>query len=141
MTPFFLAEVPQVVQRVKERSAALAEARNTSIDHGPSYLESWIESAIGIVSEGFRFEDYVGLDWIIVAAWVLASCLMVFGFINVFALFAVWLERKVSAHMQCRLGPMEVGPHGALQTIADGLKLIAKEDIIPRLAHRPLFAL
>jgi len=133
--------VPQVVQRVKERSAALAEARNTSIDHGPSYLESWIESAIGIVSEGFRFEDYVGLDWIIVAACVLASCLMVFGFINVFALFAVWLERKVSAHMQCRLGPMEVGPHGALQTIADGLKLIAKEDIIPRLAHRPLFAL
>jgi NADH-quinone oxidoreductase subunit H len=63
----------------------------------------------------------------------------VFGFIAVVALFLVWWERKISGHIQQRFGPMRTGWHGWLQTIADMLKLLQKEDITPVTADRPVF--
>ncbi len=65
----------------------------------------------------------------------------VIALVSVNALFLIWMERKVSAHMQLRLGPMEVGPHGAVQTVADALKLMGKELITPEEADRPVYRL
>jgi NADH-quinone oxidoreductase subunit H len=63
----------------------------------------------------------------------------VIALVSLNALFLIWVERKVSAHMQVRLGPMEVGPHGAIQSVADALKLMGKELITPEEVDKPVF--
>jgi NADH-quinone oxidoreductase subunit H len=55
------------------------------------------------------------------------------------ALIGVWWERKVAARVQLRLGPQQAGPYGLLQTLADTLKLVLKEDITPSAADRAMF--
>jgi len=63
----------------------------------------------------------------------------VMGVVLLHVAYLTYMERKILGHMQDRLGPMEVGPHGLLQPIADGLKLFFKEDIIPTGADKFLF--
>jgi NADH-quinone oxidoreductase subunit H len=72
---------------------------------------------------------------------ILVGLVAIIALVQVNALFLVWLERKVAGHIQLRLGPMEVGPHGILQTIVDGMKLVSKELITPRHVDRKLFVL
>jgi NADH-quinone oxidoreductase subunit H len=55
--------------------------------------------------------------------------------------YVTLLERKFAARMQSRIGPYRVGPHGLLQPIADALKLMMKEDVVPRAADRPVYNL
>src|SRR4051812_14797164 len=63
----------------------------------------------------------------------------VFAFLVVMTLFSIVFERKVVGRMQNRIGPNRVGPWGTLQSLADGVKLAFKEEIIPTLADKPVY--
>ena len=94
-------------------------------------MQSWIESLMGEPPSAP-----------VALLFMLGAAAVVLIFIAVLVMFLAWLERKVAGHIQSRLGPMVVGGwHGWAQSIADGVKLFLKEDVIPGSADRLLFRL
>src|SRR4051794_26001569 len=71
----------------------------------------------------------------------ICKALFVFVLLVVLTLFSIVFERKIVSYMQQRIGPNRVGPRGYLQSLADGLKLALKEEIIPALADKPVYIL
>ncbi len=72
---------------------------------------------------------------------VLIKSVLIFVLLVVLTLFNIWFERRVVARMQHRIGPNVNGPFGLLQSLADGVKLALKEDIIPKAADKAVFLL
>jgi len=77
------------------------------------------------------------VDWIL----LLARVVIVFFALLVMVMLVIWMERKVVADMQTRLGPRRAGPFGILITLADGIKLFFKEGIMPSEAERRVYVL
>lgn len=74
--------------------------------------------------------------------WLMViKAVVVFVFLVVLTLFTIWAERRVIGFMGMRLGPNRVGPFGMLQSLADGIKLALKEDVVPRDVDRPIYIL
>src|SRR3954447_21624008 len=64
---------------------------------------------------------------------------VIFGILMTTLAYLQWVERKVIAHIQVRPGPYRVGPHGLLQPLADVIKLVTKEDLVPPYVNKPLY--
>jgi len=81
------------------------------------------------------------MPWYLELLRAIGGTILIFSGVAVIAaMFGVLLERKISAWIQSRLGPKHVGPQGLLQTVADTLKLLQKENIVPRNADGLIFA-
>ena len=93
-------------------------------------------AVLAATSSGGAHLGIFGLDpwWLI-----LLKCVVVFAFLMVTTLLMIWAERRVIGRMQQRPGPNRVGPFGILQALADGVKLMLKEDLIPAIVDRPLY--
>ncbi len=72
-------------------------------------------------------------------AWILVALFALFGGLSVVVLSMVWLERKALGRLQLRLGPTRTGPMGLMQPVADAIKLLIKEDILPTESDKAIF--
>jgi NADH-quinone oxidoreductase subunit H len=99
-------------------------------------MQAWLD---GLIESSSWLQGLPGGLLYLVAMVVAGALLLVFS--AVLAGETVWLERRGAGRMQARIGPNRVGPQGLLQFLADALKLLAKEDIIPASADKTIFRL
>ncbi len=97
-------------------------------------MQAFLDSLIGPAEGIWRELAYL-------AGMVAFGAIVVFGFILPIAGVTSWLERRVWARMQSRVGPNRVGPQGFLQWLADGIKSLLKEDVVPEAVDPRLFRL
>jgi NADH-quinone oxidoreductase subunit H len=98
-------------------------------------MQSLINAIINALNISEPTRPYVTLLLVTVGVSVIVALAMLYGGIFIF------FERRIAARMMSRIGPNRVGPQGVLQFVADAVKLILKEDLIPKAADRPLFRL
>jgi len=99
-------------------------------------MQSFLDSLIG---QGYF--PGVPVQVVYALGMIVFGAIVLLVFILNVAGVSTWVERRVWARIQSRVGPNRVGPQGILQWLADGIKLIMKEDVIPTAADRPLFSL
>ena len=90
------------------------------------------------------FQDILGIESTTLARVIYSAAVIGMVFVSsamLIAMLSIWWERKVAGHMQSRIGPNRVGPIGLFQSLADGIKLILKEDLCPKDADGLLFRL
>src|SRR5260370_25482586 len=98
-------------------------------------MQQWLDN---LIAQG-KFGAHPPRELVYIIA-IASTCVLVLFVIAVpFASIVTWVERRVWARIQSRVGPNRVGPNGFLQWLADGIKLVCKEDIIPDEADAPLF--
>jgi NADH-quinone oxidoreductase subunit H len=98
-------------------------------------MQEWIDK---LIAQG-AFGPHPPRDLIYTAAIVVACVIVLFAIAVPFASVVTWVERRVWARIQSRIGPNRVGPNGFLQWLADGIKHVCKEDVIPEEADARLF--
>jgi len=98
-----------------------------------------LATSLGLLGAGDPLFNH-GVDWVVLLI-VIVKVVVVFAALMVSVMLMIWFERKVISDMQSRIGPNRAGPFGIMQTLADGIKLFFKEDLIPDQADRFVFKL
>jgi NADH-quinone oxidoreductase subunit H len=101
-----------------------------AVDPLSTHIAVWLAGILGLGAPSWPFHAF---------AMLVVATIIVLLVVTPVGLGAVYLERKIAGRMQHRRGPNRVGPHGILQSLADGVKLLSKEDIIQAGADVPLF--
>ena len=106
---------------------------------GTAHLRDWLDDRTA--DQPGWLEDALGATWLSYTVTALLGAIGILSFVGAVLLVLIWVERRLIGRIQIRRGPNRVGPFGLLQPVADALKLIQKETLIPEGADRFLFYL